>query len=355
MKQNHQEWLNRGIAAVLAAGAVGLIAWQGFQYVKESERSEPVRRIQAVTTMQTESVTAEDAVQMTAASTSVASAQKKTTKHAETRTSAAASETSTVAFPLELNVASAEELEQLPGIGPVLAERIVSYRSQIGCFQNREQLLDVEGIGTATYAAIVDLLYLTEEYDFSDPAEPETEESQVVPEVPEAEPGNVPEESPQEPVTEAEMQPVDLNTASRAAEVLQIVKYLSVVLPCASSVNLRVDRLYVIEESISKPRYPLQNAAPDISAGVNIDTYALAMKPLRQSERELRLCQTLAAGQRHAAIPFREKRRVEHYLIEKPADCVPLSVPDCRADRAYIGAREASTTFFVINDRLSVK
>lgn len=218
MKQNHQEWLNRGIAAVLAAGAVGLIAWQGFQYVKESERSEPMRRIQAVTTMQTESVTAEDAVQMTAASTS---AQKKTTKYAETRTSAATSETSTVAFPLELNAASAEELEQLPGIGPVLAERIVSYRSQIGCFQNREQLLDVEGIGTATYAAIVDLLYLTEEYDLSDPAEPETEESQVVPEVSEAEPGNVPEESPQEPVTEAEMQPVDLNTASRK-ELMQI-------------------------------------------------------------------------------------------------------------------------------------
>ena len=221
MKQIHQEWLNRGIAAVLAAGAVGLIAWQGFQYVKESERSEPVRRIQAVTTMQTESVTAEDAVQMTAASTSATSAQKKTTKHAETRTSAAASETSTVAFPLELNAASAEELEQLPGIGPVLAERIVSYRSQIGCFQNREQLLDVEGIGTATYAAIVDLLYLTEEYDLSDPAEPETEESQVVPEVSEAEPGNVPKESPQEPVTEAEMQPVDLNTASRK-ELMQI-------------------------------------------------------------------------------------------------------------------------------------
>ena len=103
----------------------------------------------------------------------------------------------------------------------MLAERIVSYRSQIGCFQNREQLLDVEGIGTATYAAIVDLLYLTKEYDLSDPAEPETEESQVVPEVSEAEPGNVPEESPQEPVTEAEMQPVDLNTASRK-ELMQI-------------------------------------------------------------------------------------------------------------------------------------
>ena len=147
----------------------------------------------------------------------------------------------------------------------------------------------------------------------------------------------------------------DLNTASRAAEVLQIIKDQSVVLPCASSVHLRVDRLYVIEESISKPRYPLQNAAPDISAGVNIDAYSLAMKPLRQSERELRLRQTLAAGQRHAALPFREKRLVEHYLVEKSADCVPLSVPDCRADRAYIGAREAGTTYFVINDRPSVE
>jgi competence protein ComEA len=50
-------------------------------------------------------------------------------------------------FPIDLNRASAEELEQLPGIGPVLAARIVELRRQRGRFQSVEELLDVRGIG----------------------------------------------------------------------------------------------------------------------------------------------------------------------------------------------------------------
>ncbi|MEN3001007.1 MAG: helix-hairpin-helix domain-containing protein [Armatimonadota bacterium] len=50
-------------------------------------------------------------------------------------------------FPLDLNRATAEELEALPGIGPVLAARIVEYRQQRGRFQSVDELLDVHGIG----------------------------------------------------------------------------------------------------------------------------------------------------------------------------------------------------------------
>ena len=50
-------------------------------------------------------------------------------------------------FPIDLNRASAEELEQLPGIGPVLAARIVELRRQRGRFHSVEELLDVHGIG----------------------------------------------------------------------------------------------------------------------------------------------------------------------------------------------------------------
>ncbi|GBC92222.1 ComE operon protein 1 [bacterium HR15] len=50
-------------------------------------------------------------------------------------------------FPLDINRATAEELEQLPGIGPVLAARIVEYRRAHGRFQSVDELLEVRGIG----------------------------------------------------------------------------------------------------------------------------------------------------------------------------------------------------------------
>ncbi len=55
--------------------------------------------------------------------------------------------TPTARFPLDINRASAAELELLPGIGPVLAGRIVEYRKLRGRFQSVDELLDVPGIG----------------------------------------------------------------------------------------------------------------------------------------------------------------------------------------------------------------
>ena len=49
--------------------------------------------------------------------------------------------------PLDINKASTEELEKLPGIGPVTAKAIVSYREKNGPFRRLEELMIVPGIG----------------------------------------------------------------------------------------------------------------------------------------------------------------------------------------------------------------
>lgn len=49
--------------------------------------------------------------------------------------------------PLDLNRASAQELDALPGIGPVLAARIVEARERQGGFRRMEDLAAVRGIG----------------------------------------------------------------------------------------------------------------------------------------------------------------------------------------------------------------
>lgn len=50
-------------------------------------------------------------------------------------------------LPLDLNQATAEELERLPGLGPELARRIVEYRQQHGAFKRLEDLAEVKGVG----------------------------------------------------------------------------------------------------------------------------------------------------------------------------------------------------------------
>lgn len=59
---------------------------------------------------------------------------------------------------VNVNTATPTELEALPGIGPVLAEAIVSYRDEHGPFASVDQLEDVSGIGPVTLGEIRDLV-----------------------------------------------------------------------------------------------------------------------------------------------------------------------------------------------------
>ncbi|WNV76986.1 helix-hairpin-helix domain-containing protein [Geodermatophilus sp. DSM 44513] len=65
---------------------------------------------------------------------------------------------STAAGLVDLNAAGAADLDALPGIGPVLAQRIVEHRERSGPFRTVEQLEDVPGIGPTTYAELAELV-----------------------------------------------------------------------------------------------------------------------------------------------------------------------------------------------------
>jgi competence protein ComEA len=63
-----------------------------------------------------------------------------------------------VAGLINVNAAMATELEELPGVGEVIAQAIVDYRTENGPFTSVDQLVDVSGIGDATLESIRELV-----------------------------------------------------------------------------------------------------------------------------------------------------------------------------------------------------
>jgi competence protein ComEA len=62
--------------------------------------------------------------------------------------------TPTPAWPININLATQSELESLPGIGPVIAQRIIQYRQESGPFEKVEEIQAVRGIGEAIFGQI---------------------------------------------------------------------------------------------------------------------------------------------------------------------------------------------------------
>jgi competence protein ComEA len=71
---------------------------------------------------------------------------------------AAAASPGAAAGPVNLNTATAEALESLPGIGPALAGRILAWRTEHGRFMSVDELQEVSGIGPAIFAELADLV-----------------------------------------------------------------------------------------------------------------------------------------------------------------------------------------------------
>jgi competence protein ComEA len=57
----------------------------------------------------------------------------------------------TPASPVNLNTATAADLEKLPGIGPAMATRILEYRQKNGGFKKVEELMNIQGIGEKSF------------------------------------------------------------------------------------------------------------------------------------------------------------------------------------------------------------
>ncbi len=65
-------------------------------------------------------------------------------------------------WQVDINSATETELRQLPGVGEVLAERIVRYREENGPFTAAEELLNVEGIGESKLEDMKDMIVIGE-------------------------------------------------------------------------------------------------------------------------------------------------------------------------------------------------
>ena len=62
---------------------------------------------------------------------------------------------------VDLNLATIEQLETLPGIGPRLAQRIIDYRTKYGPFQRKKDILLINGIGEKRFATLEPLTTTT--------------------------------------------------------------------------------------------------------------------------------------------------------------------------------------------------
>lgn len=68
---------------------------------------------------------------------------------------------SAAAAKVDLNTATGEELESLPGVGPRTAELIIEYREQHDGFEKIEELMNVRGIGETTFLRLRSLITAT--------------------------------------------------------------------------------------------------------------------------------------------------------------------------------------------------
>ena len=126
------------ITAVFAAFTMGF-------FIGRNQQGSPV----LVTSLHTDSQHATQAAETT---------ETRTESKTEAPTQEEISATQAITYPININTADAYTLIELPGIGQVLADRIIAYRQEHGAFTAVEELMNVEGIGAGKLEDILNLV-----------------------------------------------------------------------------------------------------------------------------------------------------------------------------------------------------
>ena len=143
-------WQSLLLKLGMFAATMGVVFWIGWTLPASFDRTRDLTAISSEDSIADSASSSGDAIGVSSSPVALMSDQ----------TSAAAPKQSHKGL-LDLNRATEEDFDALPGIGPRLAERILEYRQSVGVFHSLDELREVKGIGKKKFERIRPLVTVT--------------------------------------------------------------------------------------------------------------------------------------------------------------------------------------------------